>query len=301
MYGLVSREALSKRQSRWVHDIETVVKNNPVQTALTTPKIVEQEKRSIITSMSNITKVSNDENSIQKDLNKMKALYDDMNQINTLFKGQLKSNSLQREEDQAKIKSTHDAMAQTNIYLNSIVKNTESQYNDILIRIGNLEKLIMNTVKENTVKENTVKENTVKENTVKENTVKENLVKEINEFIPFIDNKDYIGRDNSTKINGTHLDMAVELFGRFSKVGTPAIIYPFGSSTPNYKFEPQTFNMTFTNLFNASTGDLVGYLSKRSDDVYIIEIEEEVFLQTGKTTLSELELPILITCKHDLE
>ena len=281
MYGLVSREALSKRQSRWVHDIETVVKNNPVQTALTTPKIVEQEKRSIITSMSNITKVSNDENSIQKDLNKMKALYDDMNQINTLFKGQLKSNSLQREEDQAKIKSTHDAMAQTNIYLNSIVKNTESQYNDILIRIGNLEKLIMNTVKEN--------------------TVKENLVKEINEFIPFIDNKDYIGRDNSTKINGTHLDMAVELFGRFSKVGTPAIIYPFGSSTPNYKFEPQTFNMTFTNLFNASTGDLVGYLSKRSDDVYIIEIEEEVFLQTGKTTLSELELPILITCKHDLE
>ena len=99
--------------------------------------------------------------------------------------------------------------------------------------------------------------------------------KENKEFIPYIDNTDYIGRDNSTKINGGHLDMTVEFFGRFTKNNMPSVIYPFGSSKFNYKFEPQRFDMTFTNSLDSSTGTLIGHFSKRSDDVYIIEIANQ--------------------------
>lgn len=54
MYGFSSREALSKRQSRWVHEVDKEVRNNPAQNALSKEPASNsvKDKPSIISMMS---------------------------------------------------------------------------------------------------------------------------------------------------------------------------------------------------------------------------------------------------------
>jgi hypothetical protein len=67
MYGLTSRESLSKRQSRWVREADESVRSNPAQNAFArdVPSNPLRDKRSIITAM---TSSSNQKSSVYDDI-----------------------------------------------------------------------------------------------------------------------------------------------------------------------------------------------------------------------------------------
>lgn len=238
MYGLVSREALSKRQSRWANDIETAVKTNhgkisekdepnsiaPIaqekNTLTTTPKpeknnIITPIKPSIITSMD-----------------------DPLNQIPNVVRPKNNEDILNQIPKEIRSQNNEDIFSQ--------IKTINAQYTHIILSLSKLQHSIDKLHGLSPVSST--------------------------DFIPFCDNEENIGRDNITKLHNNKLDMLVEIIGNTKRL---PVIYPFGKNDNIPKFENQTVTMEFNNIFTGTRGVIKGNFIHQSNGVYIIRISND--------------------------
>lgn len=191
MYGLSSREALAKRQTRWVQEVDKEVRTNPAQSAFSRDPLPNpvRDKSSIISMMVNDTS--------EEELNSLRNLCEELSRRC------------------AKLEEEH-----------KVIKKSKG---DLVKRVEKLEELserLLTLASNSTVGESVDIE--AMENASEFSALTEPDLKDTYEFIPYAIKEDFAGRDNISTLSGTYFYMLVEVVGRHSE---PLVIYPFGNET----------------------------------------------------------------------
>ncbi len=115
-------------------------------------------------------------------------------------------------------------------------------------------------------------------------------------YIPFFIKEDYAGCDNFTSLEDNHLTMLVEILGHTSDEW---IIYPFGTKNtlPNFK---ETKVKLIIKEDNIDQGIAHGLLTRRADNVYIINVEE-LYIRGSFCKKTDCILPISLYIDLTLE
>lgn len=238
MYGLNSRESLSKRQSRWERvisdDVNTYslksVKDSPIKENNIIKTINREEELTpcLICSPSDNTEL----------LEKLKNL------TTLLEKYSLNLNSLREENN-----LLHNKLAQEiNKIAQETIKNTSL-----------LEKLTVST-----------------------NQISEVVPKTT--FVPFYNNPDFVSTNNMTKLDGSQVDMSLDILGFNSD---SLVIYPFGSESNLPSFEEELLEMSF--IDSEGINGIISGVLKRDllNKIYTIDIS---------SSIGNYSLPVNIRC-----
>lgn len=325
MFGLASRDAFAKRQSRWIRDIDESLRNNPAQRALnqelTSNSI--QEKHNIISLTSptilNIMNESISDSSVSLASNQNSMLRKDNVHPSNRSSFELNNTSF-----------TENFVSKEEIEgLYNIITNLRRDNNELQQKYYKLEQEL-ELIRNRTISVNDSSEINFRLNNIltrvtdlehynDRNTSKSPLPSIINRisslessqfsapsdlseqdkrriFIPYFIKEEYAGRDNKTLLINNNIDMVVDIVGLFDDI---PIIYPFGTATNLPQFTELNLDMQFVDAENCVNGTIYGMLSRRSDNIYIIRITE-LYSDGEASGIDKFTLPLTITCKAEL-
>jgi len=261
MYGLSSREALSKRQSRWVQEVDKEVRSNPAQNSFNRepPPNLIRNKSSIISMMNEDHDYLVPDSEVQllkrNNINHQEANIDD--------------------SSIASLQSLYDELQRRCIKLEQnyeSLRQSLSDKSDLVGRIQKLEETSARVISSNEVDSSEF------------SALTEPDLKDVYEFVPYVIKEEYAGRDNLTVLTGLQLDMLIELIGAHLE---PLVLYPFGMETRLPEFLECSLQMT-----SKDHNPIQGILKRRGDGVYIINLDE--------TKLKGYTFPLILNCKTKL-
>lgn len=268
MYGLPSKDSLSKRQTNWNYDqYESVNKYDVVDYGYTTTDIdYEQTDWSTSRLISLIDEdpidVKKDETEITNNCLKSSVallikptershpqltqvyddtqIYDDNQNIHGIL--QLINDCKKEQENNIQDIAIENTINNRLTSLENLVNGRLTSLENLINgRLTSLENTIMNSQKDQ-------KYNTDKS---EKNEKKEKYHVKRRKFQPYFINKRYMGRDNKTTIDGYHMEMIVELIGLPDKLPS---IYPFSDAT-DVLLSSQINNQVVTLQFKDSKGE----------------------------------------------
>ena len=334
MYGLPSRDLLSKRQSRWVREVDESVRSNPAQNAFNRepPSNPIRDNPSIITSMANPQErlyqntdssmsLSTTQNPMLKknrpfnnhlmgiipdnshtDVGKMQSLYEELSNKYSKLEQQTAALSQKYETLKQSVSEQSKKNKQDPRDLASRIKRLEqaSDFSSLVTRVSNLEQSIseMSVCTDVVKSKNKVAFN----NSSAFSSIRESELSVVctehtkYEFLPYFIKEDYAGRDNITKLNGTQFEMIVEILGFYSDA---PIIYPFGVETNLPKFDDLQIDMSFKDSERMINGTAYGDFKRRDDGIYTIHITE-LYSDGNASGLESYTLPLTLSCKTNL-
>lgn len=308
MYGLSSREALSKRQSRWVQDIDKEVRSNPVQSVFTRdiPSNPIRDKPSLITVMADehdhLPLSTDSGTALRKRVGinvftQHLAESEDTHAVAPIpslsslqIIATLQGICDELQQRCAKLEQDYESLKQ------SISDKTETA--EIRTRIQRLEEISArgsSLVSNSTSGRSTdiefipsrpaIPHPHAIENSSEFSALTEPDLKDVYEFIPFVIKEEYAGRDNRTKLTGLQFNMLVELIGNHNE---SLIVYPFGNETQLPEFADCTLQLTTNN----EQLNILGQFKRREDGIYIITLDE--------SKLKSYSLPLILQCQTNL-
>jgi len=320
MYGLASRDSLSKRQSRWIRDVDDSIHNNPPINSLiqnSSINIPSERNNTIITPThshdtdSNISLSPRNNSSLRKNI---------LN-FNDDLKDQISILSQKYSNLKDKIKGLHDnfSLRLNNIETQQITFN--SNLSSLLHKINKLENSLVQDNQTTSASQLYSNNQTTSESQLYSNnqttsasqlysnnqttsqlysdnqtTSASQLYSDYREFIPFFIREEYSGIDNITILNKTNMEMTVDIVGLFND---SPIIYPFGLSKDLPDFIDLNIYMNFEDTEKTINGVMYGNFTKGEKGIYIIEITE-LYCDGVLLDINNITLPITITCNTDL-
>jgi len=276
MYGLGSRDALSKRQSRWAQDLEKDVRNNPAQNVF-----IREQSSNRVRDKPNIITLMNEEDQQIETTKKIQALYIE----NSSSLVDLQQRCLKLEQTCESLQLIISEKSQENI-------SEKSQMN---IRIQSLEdsrvaSLISNSISTRGSLGNSLL-STIIEDPSNFSALTEPDIRGSYDFIPYIIKEDYAGCDNKTTLNGTNMEMLVEMLNSYKET---LIIYPFGVEINLPQFLSVNVKLQLYDSDGNDIGIINGLFRRRTNSIYIIDISE------SERVIGRGLFPIQMTCKVDL-
>lgn len=316
MYGLGSREALSKRQARWVQDVDKDVRSNPAQNVFTRepPSNPVRDKPNIISMLSDeyeqfepVTdshrkKPFNNHlmgiipEETPSTLLAMQSLCDDLQRRCTKLEQEhetLKRSISEKSDLYARIQKLEEtsgrllSLTSTSASIHDpdidsrLIKLEQVNPGELLSRVAILERSLGGRV-------SLIPQNSSEFSALTEPDLN---TRDTYEFIPYVIKEDYAGRDNLTTLKGPHLEMLVEILNFYSE---KLLIYPFGAETRLPQFNQTKLQMPFKDADGIVTGIVYGLFKRGDDNIYVIEV---VNFSSGMETAT---LPLTVTCKVDL-
>jgi hypothetical protein len=303
MYGLSSRESLSKRQCRW---LATITDNltKPQQSVGSSNKnsgiisvisdYCDSDSRSEEIHAENLVESTKYNISTQKNklwdgedykiLKKLENISDKLENISNKFIDadyKILSDKISSLEDRMNILSKNILSLET-YYMTELslkISNLEHSFDElsenikISTRISDLEKSIDELLGEN----------------------KHFIESGIN-FIPFFIKEDYTAIDNLTKLEDLQFDMVVDILGFYSE---SPIIYPFGYVTTLPEFMEINLEMSIKDSYGIINGTAYGILKRRNNGIYIIQLTD-LYSNGHIVGIDNFVLPITLICKTDL-
>jgi hypothetical protein len=297
MYGLSNRDFLTKRQTRWVFDIE---KSN---------EQINSNTNKMISSLNNIINC-NENNHNSKNSLKTKSLISSFdNSSNNNSNNNSNDNTPQNNIDYTKFKNNFDNIDDKIISIDDKIISIEKKIiqtheffdsfsQKISKSILNLETSIQTLNNNNTNNtnnnnnNNTNNNNTNNNNTNNNNTNKDDFY----QFEPFFIQEIYTGRDNLTLLKGENMDMIVEILGYYDD---EPIIYPFGYEKNFIKFEEMPIVLFIDNNTNNNDIKIYGIFKLDDDGVYKIFLNE-IYDNDTLITLDKLSFPLKLHCNVKL-
>ena len=290
MYGLSSRESLSKRQSRWIRDVDESLRNNPPINSSTNVNISSERNNAIISSKqsyytdSNISLSSRNNSLLMKNISNVN---DDIYPNITNLNDQISILSQKYSNLKDKIKVLHDKLSLR-------IDNLETQQ----IKYQKLQDSLVSDYQK--LQDSLVSDYHHKtENSLVSDyhhKSENSLVSDYQEFVPFFIKEEYSGRDIINILNKNNMDMTVDIVGLFNE--TP-IIYPFGVSKDLPNFIDLNLDMKFEDPEKSINGIIYGNFTKRKDGIYIIQITE-LYYNGELSDINNFTLKLTITCCTDL-
>ena len=282
MYGLSNRDFLTKRQTRWVFDIE---KSN---------EQMNSNSNKIISSSNNIINC-NENNHNSKNSLKTKSLISSFDNS---------SNNNSSNNNSSNNNNSNDNTPQNNIDYTKF-KNNFDNIDDKIISIDDkiisIEKKIIQTHEFFDIFSQKISKSilnletsiqTLNNNTNNNNTNKDDFY----QFEPFFIQEIYTGRDNLTLLKGENMDMIVEILGYYND---EPIIYPFGYERNFIKFEEMPIVLFIDNNTNNNDIKIYGIFKLDDDGVYKIYLNE-IYDNDKLITLDTLSFPLKLQCNVKL-
>jgi len=326
MYGLTSRESLSKRQSRWVRDVDENVRSNPAQNALNReiPHNPIINKPSLITTMMEQTvppvrdSLSSRKSNSDEQLELLHNLYDDLKQKYTELKREHESFS-HKLSNNSELTKRVDKIEQTVISdVSNRIHQLETEDGNITIRLQHLERsfftpqntgditsLINRVVSlERSLSE--LSKHSQSDIRISQSSEFSALTEpdmsisdkkpKIKEFVPYFIKEDYASRDNLTKLDGLSFKMVVELLGFYSEI---PIIYPFGTDQDLPRFAELILEMSFRDADKVMNGTAYGTFKCGKNNIYTIQLTE-LYSDGNASGIEKYTLPLTFTCETEL-
>lgn len=288
MYGLGSRDALAKRQSRWVQDVDRDVRSGPAQGALSRdpPSNPIRDKPHIISVMADedeqIHHVSDSRarvaDEVMIELSTMKALCAELQQ---------RCSELEQSYSSLRSSVGSDLVAR--------ITKLEETSGRLLSSLPDRDASIKSSISSESLRgisTPSIPEASRGGNSSDFSSLTEPDInaRDTHEYIPYVINPDYAGQDNNTVLKRNHLTMTVEILNHYRE---KLVIYPFDTETRLPDFTPGKILLYFKDAENR-TGTVNGSLRRRTDKVYIID------LQDFSTPLDQCTLPLVVTCSTNL-
>jgi len=322
MYGLSNRDFLTKRQTRWVFDIENSNSkssnsnlSNSSNSNLSNSNSSNSNSNLSNSPINNIINCSksnyNSKNSLKT---KSASCFDNSNNLNdNTSKNNINYSKFDNigniEEKVINIEEKVINIEEKVINIEEKVINIEekvieiSEFCHVLFEklsqsILNLEKLISNSNNNNMTNSlnnsnnnnmtNSLKNIPNAKNDLEDNTNKDNSY----EFTPFFIQEDYTGRDNLTLLKGENMNMLVEILGYYND---EPIIYPFGFERNFIKFQ----EMPIVLFIDNNDVKIYGIFKLDHDGIYKIYLNE-IYDNNKLITLNTLSFPLKLQCNVNL-
>ena len=322
MYGLPSRESLSKRQAKWIRDVDESVRSNPAQRAINREPVANpiRDKTSIISLMADpsfdvepdpVLKSNEDSGSKQSLASKQNPMLRRTSGFTSHFMNILPDvGNLELETLHAMIlelKKNYEKLRQDHVALQKLVEDgplsgriqdrgpSEDSISRLSKRVEEMERVVATRSTINSSDFSLLPSVQVTPNS----TPLESLAQARHgrrEFLPYYIKEDYAGRDNLTTLNGVHMDLVVEILGHYPD---SPIIYPFGESTDLPNFAPFTMELDFKDADDALNGTAYGAFKREQTGIYTIEIVE-LHSDGEASGIEKYTLPLTLRCKMDL-
>lgn len=334
MYGLASRESLSKRQSRWVRDVDESVRSNPAQRAINHEHSSHpiRDKHNIISlTPPGLLDLMDDQSHWESPSNHHNEIIGPTDSSFSLASGH--NPLLRKNQDHPSNRSAlHEVITELQQQYSKLeqecefLKNSLSTCSDLSVRVNRIEQqnpitrlehnndisaLITKVASleqsmselshrtENSSQVIPVRNYTQPIDNSSEfsaPTDPEILTNKYREFVPFFIKEQYAGRDNRTILTDMRMDMLVDIVGLFDE---PPIIYPFGVTKDFPHFAELTLDMVFVDADKYVNGTVYGVFSRRPDGVYTIKITE-LYSDGEASGIEKFTLPLTITCNTEL-
>jgi len=300
MYGLLSRESLTKRQSRWVQEVDESVRSNPAQRSLNQTLSSNNPNKGSIITLGDQEIISGSRS------DSMRILSSNSRYVN-LMDNQIVSTDEDLYELYNELKQKYDTLEEKYNSLRSITDSGPNHnINNLVSRIQRLEK--SNDIDHLRKRVDTLESSFSSNSNIRkssDNTSEFSCLTDVDlatvppgirEFVPYFIKEEYAGRDNNTKLKDLQFEITVELLGFYSDV---PIIYPFGSQKDLPKFRELTLDMNFQNVDETIKGTAYGIFKRGRNGIYTIKLAE--LCSDGEASgIEKYTLPLIFTCSAEL-
>lgn len=293
MYGLTSKESLSKRQARWTKDVEDSVKSNPAQRALNRETYEDfSNNKGIISLMSDPNKKNYIEDYDLESNEDILELKESLKaELMKDLKKDLSKEFTKLSNECASLRKTLDDL---------------SNSSDIINRINKLEQSLNDDSRNMYIRHETVTRAIPTYDNSSDFSVLTDGEREQplnfpsqpikNTFVPFYIKEDYAARDNYSKLDNCNFEMLIEILGFYDE---SPIIYPFGNEKNLPNFAEVDLVMGFKDADKALNGSAYGLFKKNSDGVYVIMLTD-LYCDGEASGIEKYTLPLVLTCKTEL-
>jgi len=320
MYGLSNRDFLTKRQTRWVFDIENS-NSKSSNSQINTNSNSDNSSNSTINNIINSSKPNyNSKNSLKT---KSTSCFDNSNNLNDNISknninyskfdniGNIEEKVINIEEKVINIEEKvinieefchvlFEKLSQSILNLEKLINNSNnnnSNNNNLNNNNLNNNNSNNNNLNNNNLNNNNLNNNNMTDspknisntkNDLEDNTNRDNSY----EFTPFFIQEDYTGRDNLTLLKGENMNMLVEILGYYND---EPIIYPFGFERNFIKFK----EMQIVLFIDNNDVKIYGIFKLDYDGIYKIYLNE-IYDNDKLITLNTLSFPLKLQCNVNL-